>query len=300
MKKLVLAVALSAAWAALMLPAAAGQERGRGGAPAGRGQAPVSAQAGAPVDLTGYWVSVVTEDWRWRMATPPKGDYQSLPLNAEARKVADSWDLARDNAAGLQCKPYGAGNIMRQPGRLHITWADPSTLKIDFDAGTQTRLLHFGAAPAASGPKTWQGISAASWERPGRNAVADARVGENRDNATIPGGGGAGLRGAPPRSTSMFEGGSLRVVTTNFRDGYLRNNGVPYSDNATLTEHFDRLPAQPNGDIWLIVSSILEDPQYLTQPLYLSTNFKKEPDGAKWNPTPCVTDPPAVPRVHGK
>jgi len=272
-------------------PVVSGQQRGRGGAP------PVqSAQQGAPIDLTGYWVSVVTEDWRWRMATPPKGDYQSLPLNQAARKVADAWDLEKDNAAGLQCKPYGAGNIMRQPGRLHISWQDENTLKVEMDAGTQTRLFHFGSASAPAGEKTWQGFSKAEWERPGRNAVADARVSESREAGLPPGGGGAGLRGAPPRSATMFEGGSLSARTTNFREGYLRNNGVPYSENAALVEHFDRLPPHPNGDIWLVVSSILEDPTYLTGPLYLSTQFKKEPDGSKWNPTACRTDPPAVPR----
>ena len=130
----------------------------------------------------------------------------------------------------------------------------------------------------------------------GRNAVADARVSETVQSGTVPGGGGAGLRGAPPRSAAMFESGSLSVKTTNFRDGYLRNNGVPYSENASLSLHFDRLPAPAGADSWLIVSSILEDPAYLTQPLYLSTQFKKEADGSKWNPTPCRTDPPAVPR----
>jgi hypothetical protein len=288
MKQLALACSFSVAIGAIAYPAITGQERGRGGQPA----PPVSAQAGAPVDLTGYWVSVVTEDWRWRMATPPRGDYQSLPLNAAARKVADAWDPAKDEAAGEQCKAYGVGNIIRQPGRLHITWADANTLKIDFDAGTQTRVLHFSQAAAAAGPKTWQGLSAAAWERPGRNTATDARVAEVRETGTIPGGGGAGLRGAPPRSATMFEGGSLRVVTTGFRDGYLRSNGVPYSENASLTEHFDRLPPQPNGDVWLIVSSVFEDPQYLNAPLYLSTNFKKEPDGSRWHPTSCTTDPP--------
>src|SRR4029078_1714222 len=105
------------------------------------------------VDLTGYWVSVVTEDWRWRMATPPKGDYQSLPLTAAARRVADAWDPAKDEAAGEQCKPFGAGNIIRQPGRLHITWENDNTLRIDFDAGTQTRLLHFSGSAPAGEPK---------------------------------------------------------------------------------------------------------------------------------------------------
>jgi hypothetical protein len=295
MKRIVLAGVVSIALAMIMRPVLSGQQRGRGG----RGDGPPpSAQQSAPVDLTGYWVSVVTEDWRWRMATPPKKDYQSLPINQAARAVADAWDLEKDNAAGLQCMPYGAGNIMRQPGRLHITWQDENTLKVEIDAGTQTRVFSFGAPLPAAGPKTWQGISTASWERPGRNAVTDVRVAESRDASLPPGGGGAGLRGAPPRSAAMFEGGSLAVRTTNFRDGYLRNNGVPYSENATLVEHFDRLAPSPNGDVWLVVSSMLEDPTYLTGPLYLSTQFKKEPNGTKWNPTPCHTDPPAQPRTN--
>src|SRR5689334_10344672 len=106
-----------------------------------------SAKAAAPIDLTGYWVAVVTEDWRWRMLTPPKGDYASVPLNEEGRRVADQWNLAKDEAAGLACKPYGVGNIMRMPGRMHITWADDNTLKLEFDAGTQTRLLRFASKP---------------------------------------------------------------------------------------------------------------------------------------------------------
>ncbi len=292
MKRLFIGSTLSIAFALIAFGVVSGQQRGTGG----RGQPPpLSAQQAAPIDLTGYWVSVVTEDWRWRMATPPRGDYQSLPLNQAARKAADAWDLAKDEAAGLQCKPYGVGNIMRQPGRLHITWQDESTLTFEFDAGTQTRLLHFGAASAPAGPKTWQGHSVAEWVRPGRNSVADPRIADQV--GTVPGGGGAGLRGAPPRSATMFEGGALKVTTTNFRDGYLRNNGVPYSENASLVEHFDRLPTHPNGDVWLVVSSILEDPTYLTAPLYLSTQFKKEPNGAKWTPTPCNTDPPSMPRT---
>src|ERR1043165_5649188 len=155
MKQLIVASTLSVALVAIV----SAQQRGAG---PGRGnQPPLTAQQGAPVDLTGYWVSVVTEDWRWRMATPPKKDYQSLPINAAARAVADAWDLEKDNAAGLQCKPYGAGNIMRQPGRLHITWQDENTLKVEFDAGTHTRLFHFGPPPPLSGPKTWQGVSTA-------------------------------------------------------------------------------------------------------------------------------------------
>ena len=119
--------------------------QGRGGAP----QVPrQTARQAAPVDLTGTWVSVVTEDWRWRMVTPPEGDVASIPVNAEGRKAAAAWNRDADAASGNQCKAFGAGGIMRQPGRLRISWQDDQTLKLEFDAGTQTRLLHFDPARA--------------------------------------------------------------------------------------------------------------------------------------------------------
>src|ERR1700730_8466952 len=96
----------------LSLPFAVYAQAGRG-AP----QPPATAQAAAPVDLTGYWVSVVTEDWLYRMVTLKKGDYSAVPLNAEARKLADAWDPAKDESAGEQCKAYGAPALMRIPGR---------------------------------------------------------------------------------------------------------------------------------------------------------------------------------------
>jgi len=268
---------------------AAGQS---GIASAQRGQAPASARESAPTDLTGYWVSVVSEDWRHRMATSPKGDYESLPLNGEGRRVADTWDLERDNAAGLECKAFGIGGIMRQPGRLHITWQDADTLQIDFDAGTQTRLLRFDRAARPAAERTWQGQSIAEWERPpaGRGN-ARSQIG-NDLGPIAPGGGGRGQRGGPPPSSSINQGGSLTVTTTSFREGYLRKNGVPYSEDASITEYFHRLPQHPNGDTWLLVITIVEDPRYLRQPFYTSTHFKLEPDGAKWTPTACRTAPP--------
>ena len=247
-------------------------------------QPPRSARDVAPIELTGYWVAVVTEDWRHRMATARKGDYESLPLNAEGRRVADTWDLAKDNAANVQCKAFGVGGIMRQPGRLNITWQDDNTMKIDFDAGTQTRLLQFDKTKQPAREKTWQGHSIAEWEGPGvgRRAPQGPR-------------GLLGTRGSPPPSSSIFDGGSLKVTTTNFREGYLRKNGVPYSENASITEYFHRLPQHPNGDNWLWVVTIIEDPKYLNQPFYTSTHFKLEPNGSKWNPTPCKTAPPPPP-----
>jgi len=219
-------------------------------------QVPASPKAAAPEDLTGYWVSLVTEDWRFRMLTPQKGDYASVPLNAEGKRTADLWDPAKDEAANNQCKAYGAPAIMRVPERLRITWQDDTTLKIDTDAGTQTRMLRFGSTPAAGGQNPWQGHSVAEWQIIG------------------------GERGSPIR------GGYLKVVTTGMRPGYLRKNGVPYSGNAVLTEYFTRVN-EVNGDSYLIVTSVVKDPQYLSEPFTTSSNFKKILDGSGWDPTPC-------------
>ena len=175
----------------------------------GRGaQPPRSPREGAPVDLTGYWVSVVTEDWRWRMVTPLKGDSASVPINREAKKIVDAWDPAADEAAGQQCKAYGAAAIMRLPGRVHITWQDDTTLKIETDAGTQTRLFRFGGPPAVPPRQAGRAIQSHAGT-PSREADPGFGI-------------GLGARqGARSRS--------LEVATTNLRPGYLRKNGVPYS-----------------------------------------------------------------------
>jgi len=272
--------------------------QGRAGGPQAR-----SARELAPIDLTGTWVSVVTEDWRWRMVTPPKGDVASIPVNAEGRRVAASWDPAADMASGSQCKAFGVGGIMRQPGRIRISWQDDQTLKLEFDAGTQTRLLSFDRArPPASEP-TFQGVSIAQWEGAGvgrgagptGDGRADPRVtGGGLLSRDLPGGGGGGLRGGPPprQQDQINRGGSLKVETTGFRAGYLRKNGVPYSEQATITEYMHRLPTHPNGDNWLHVVTIVEDPRYLAQPFYTSTSFRREANDSKFSPTPCVTPAP--------
>jgi hypothetical protein len=238
----------------------------------------------APVDLTGYWVSAITEDWRYRMVTAPKGDSAGVPLNAEGRKAADQWDPAKDIASGEQCRAFGAAGIMRLPVRLHISWQDENTLKIEVDNGNQVRLLHFDKqAPSAP---SWQGTSIAEWETvtQGQSLMA-------------PGNGGGGVAGF---GATVVAGaplsGSLKAVTTNMRPGYLRRNGVPYTGNAVMTEFFDRT-LSPNGESWLILTSSLDDPQYLQMPFMLSTHYKLEPDGSKFNPRPCeVTLPLQVKR----
>ena len=253
---------------AVMLPAARVFTQGPPGPPPG--QAP-PARLAAPIDLTGYWVSVITEDWRYRMVTPAKGDFASVPMTPAARASANTWDPAKDTAEGLQCKAYGAAGIMRVPGRLHITWADDSTLQVDFDAGTQTRLLHFGAwTPPAGAEPTWQGDSVAEWVTPPRGR----------------GFGGPPPGGAGPGGPPAAQSGYLKVVTTRMRPGYLRKNGVPYSASTVLTEYWS-VYREANGDQWLVVTSMTVDPQNLQQPWLTSPNFKREADGSKWDPTPC-------------
>jgi hypothetical protein len=243
-------------------------------------QAPPTAKAGAQVDITGNWVALVTEEWRWRMMTPPKGDYPNVPLNAEGKKVADSWDLAKDNAAGNQCKAFGAGAIMRLPLRIRLSWSDDNTLKLETDAGQQTRVLNFDKTKQPGSEKTWQGFTTAEWTRP-----------------IPPPQRGAGGRGAAPAGPLR---GALKIVTKNLRPGYLRKNGVPYSDQAVVTEYFDRVSGF--GTDYLIVTTVVEDPVYLNGPFMTTSQFMREPDGSRFKPSPCKTDPPtrtAAPTANG-
>jgi hypothetical protein len=228
----------------------------------------------ALLDLTGQWVSVITEDWRWRMVTPPVGDAASVPLNPEGRKVAAGWSLAADRKQGVLCRAFGPPGLIRQPGRIRISWEDDDTLLLAFDAGTQTRRFHFGAVPGA-GPRTLQGRSEARWFRQPQN------------------------RGLLTRGRQT-PGGSLEVVTTNLQVGYLRPNGVPYSERAVVREFFDSFTLTDGDGTWLIVTTVVEDPQYLTQELVISSQFKKESDLSGWRPRPCDIPPPRVARESAR
>lgn len=250
--------ALIAGWVLLVTPAIIHAQRG-GGQP----EAAASPRAAAPIDLAGYWVAIVSEDWRWRMGVGLKGDYGYLTLNAEGRKAADAWDPAKDEAAGEQCRSYGAVGVMRQPTRLHITWQDDQTLRVDTDAGTQTRVLNFrGEAPQGQ-EAAWQGYSVARWELEGPRPQ----------------------RGQPQ---SAPRAGQLRVVTTQLRPGYFYKHGVPYSGRAVLTEYFQVVPGL-QGEQYLNATAMVDDPQYWAQPFVRTVHFRREPDGSKWSPTPCAS-----------
>jgi hypothetical protein len=255
-------------------------------ASAGEPASAFTPRTAAQIDLTGFWVSVVTEDWMYRMVTPPKGARGSIPLNPTGARVANEWDPARDIAQGDSCKAYGAAGLMRRPGRLHISWEDDRTLRIDFDAGIQTRLLHFAPflppegfgtsqAPlsllrfqAPPGPASLQGYSVAAWEKVAQISSLSIVV----------------MTSTPPPTPG--QGGALMVVTTHMQPGYLQKNGIPYSADAVLTEYFNRIRL-PDAEEYLIVTSIVEDPVYLGEPYITSTEFKREKDNARWSPTPC-------------
>jgi hypothetical protein len=138
---------------------------------------------------------------------------------------------------------------------MRISWADDNTLKVDTDYGMQTRLLQFASAATPAATRTWQGTTAAQW--------------------LVKGGG---------RGSQRY--GSLKTITTNLRPGYLRKNGVPYSERAVFTEYWD-VHSLPNGDRYLVNTSVVEDPVYLQLPFETAIHYRLERDTSKWDPTPC-------------
>ena len=223
------------------------------------------------LDLAGYWVSIVNESYRWRMVTPPPGDFASLPLNDEGERVGNLWTPDQDGS----CQAYGMGGLMRMPTRLHITWADDDTLQIETDAGMQTRMLYFNAAEAAGMGPSLQGRSVAEWE-----AAGGGRGGRGRG------------RGGPPPVPTAPQFGTLKVDTDNLTGGWIRRNGAPYSDQATVVEFFDNFVSPTDNVEWLVVTQILTDPVYINNEYVTSSHFRREagpggPVPANWDPTPC-------------
>jgi hypothetical protein len=154
---------------------------------------------------------------------------------------------------------------MRQPTRIRIEWADDDTLELEFDAGRQTRLFEFAAQPRAE--RSLQGYSEAQWFRQTQSrGVLGART--------------------PP------EGGSLVVRTSQLQGGYLRPNGVPFSERTTVKEFFNTFTLPGDAGDWLVVTMVVADPEYLTTELILSSQFKKEASRSAWNPRACDIAPP--------
>src|SRR5215470_16223059 len=248
--------------------------QGRGGQAAAPPQ-PQSAQQAALIDLTGYWVSVVDEDWRFRMMTPPKGDYAQVPLNAAARKIADQFNPDLYGGARFQtsqiidCRAYGAAALMHMPTRLlHFTPGKPN--------GNIEQALRNGEIGGGHEPASMQGYSIAAWEQPYRFNQTTFQRG------VVGRGGGLGQN----RTGEVQPGGSLGVVTTDLAPGWLRRNGVPYSAKTRLIEHFMTFQ-DPTGKDWFTDTTEVVDPEYLNTPFFISSEFQREPDGSKWAPHPC-------------
>lgn len=227
---------------------------------------PMNAREQAAFDLNGYWVSLITQNWQYRMIVPGPGEYADLPINRLAKQVADAWKVGPDEAAGKQCEAYGGAVIMRLPERLHIHWLDANVLQVDTDSGMQTRLLHFRPEPAgAQLSPSLQGYSRAKWV---------VLTGKN-------------LLFAPPREQqSDRRFGSLEVTTDHLLPGLLRKNGVPYGRETRVREWWD-LRTERTADQWLSISTKVQDPEYLLEPYIYDSVFGKESDGSKWDPSPC-------------
>ena len=150
---------------------------------------------GAPIDFAGTWASVVTEDWQWRYVTPIVGDYTGVPMNSVANKLARAWSPEADAKAGDQCKGFGAAAINRLPTRMQISWVNDTTMKLDWDLGTQSRLVHFDRSAPAGAPSL-QGHAVGEW--------IDVPAPGGR------GGGGGGGGAAPPAAGRRSSGGGRR------------------------------------------------------------------------------------------
>ncbi len=234
--------------------------------PPGGGQnlADLSPREGTPGNLQnieGQWVSIVNEDWLWRMRVPEKGDFTSIPYNARAREVGEAWDESMANS----CLRYGAAGIMRQPMRIRTEWDSDSVLTLETDYGQQTRRFIFNEAPPANTARSLQGYSQASWEY---------------DVAPIGNFGGFGVEG------QNRDYGSLKVETSHLTAAWLRANGAPVSENATVTEYFTMFQ-DPTGIDWLVATVVVHDPTYLNQDFITSSHFRRENSPGGWDPRPC-------------
>ena len=226
----------------------------------------------APVNLTeenleGQWVSIINEDWLWRMRIPDKGDFSSIPYNPQGIQKGQSWVETTSGS----CLAYGAAGIMRQPLRFRLQWETDSVLKLETDFGQQIRRFIFNSEPPQDIQNTLQGYSKASWEYD-----------------QFPDRGFFGL--VNPRDNGP-QYGSLKVETDHLTEAWLRANGAPVSENAKVIELFDFFKGPDDSD-WLVITTIVQDPTYLYEDFVTSSHFRREADRSMWDPRPCMYDLP--------
>jgi hypothetical protein len=193
-----------------------------------------SLPATAQIDFSGEWSPRFHEDQPERVPGPELGDYLGLPINDAARMRAQTWDASVQTLPEWQCRPHSADYIWRGPSPLRISKeVDPVTRQIT--------AFH------------------AEWLRSVDNPIyLDGRAQPPEYQAHTWGG----------FATGKWEGDMLTVTVTHLKEGYIRRNGVPRSDLATVTEHWMR-----HGN-YLTIVTIVNDPVYLTEPFIRSTDYE--------------------------
>jgi hypothetical protein len=218
------------------------------------------ASLSAQVDLAGNWQRRAHQDWQERVPGPEAVDYLGLPINDEARTKALSYTASILSLPERQCLMYTPQYVVIGPQGFKI-WAEfePATGKV--------LAWKLGAAPDRAVITIWMD------GRPHPSELAPHTF--------------AGF------TTGVWEGDVLTTYTTHIKEGYLRRNGTPTSDQATVTEHIMR-----HGDL-LTISAHIEDPVYLTEPYVLSRMWQLDPS-ANLPPTPGPCTPEAeVARLDG-
>jgi hypothetical protein len=210
-----------------------------------------AATAAAQRDLAGMWGQRFHEDLPERGAGPEIGDYTGLPVNDAARLRADSWDAAKWTMPERQCEPHPADYAPRGPASLRISsTVDPISQEvISWDISVMWSLTH--RTIYMDGRPRPSGNAQHSWQ---------------------------GF------STGEWEGDALKVTTTHLKEGWLRRNGLPRSDKATLVEYFIR------NENYLTLVTVVMDPVYLTEPLVRTSDWVLDP-GLQLSPFSCI---PAV------
>ena len=206
-----------------------------------------AAPAAAQVNLEGYWNPLYDEDWLERIPGPDVGDYAGLPITDAARRRANTWDASLLTLPEHQCKPHPSTYGFRGVGQLRI-WEerDPASQRL---VKLNTHI---------------------QWQEQRREIWMDGRSHPSEfEPHTWQG-----------FSTGHFEGDVLVVQTTHLKAGWIRRNGLPLSDEATMTERFIRY-----GDVLTHVVMI-EDPVYLSEPLVKTNGFAALPNGFM-EPYPC-------------